>query len=252
MPGARCARGCPTIFWRALPEMHVLVTREAAAAARTAAALAVRGHDALIAPLTRTAPLPHEPFPLAIDALLLTSPNAADMFRPEAGPFLGTQVFAVGDRTAEAARAAGFRSVLSAQGDAGDLMGLVRSHLPKGAVLAYPAAEETARDLAGELARDGYAVVARKIYRSEPVERLGEAARLALAARRIDAVLHFSAAAASAYIALADAAGLSAEALAPLHLCLSERVAEPLLQHGASVRVAEKPNESALIALADA
>src|SRR5262249_30683568 len=130
-----------------------------------------------------------------------------------------------------------------------DLLQLVRGTLHEAAVLAYPSAEDTARDLAADLGRDGFAVLVRKIYRIKPEERFSGAAEAALRARGIDAVLHFSRTAATTYVAVAEAAGLTAEALAPLQLCLSKRVAEPLLQRAKDVRVAEKPNESALIAL---
>ena len=48
----------------------------------------------------------------------------------------------------------------------------------------------------------------------------------------------------------ARAAGQLANALKPVHFCLSAQVAEPLVQAGAAaIRIAERPNEAVLIAL---
>lgn len=229
--------------------MLVLVTREAAFARRTAAALAAAGHVALCEPLTRTVPLPHAPLPEGLDAILLTSPAAAAVFAGEAGAHLGTPVFAVGERTAAAARDAGFAVVHAASGDGAALSALVLARLPAGARLAYPSAARIAGDLPGALSVAGYDLVRRVVYRTEAVEGLGEATREALRGGRIDAVLHFSAAAARAYFRLAAQAGLSAEAETPRQLCLSDRIAAAVRGNAIAAIVAEKPNEQALIAL---
>ena len=47
-------------------------------------------------------------------------------------------------------------------------------------------------------------------------------------------MLHFSRRSAEAYVDAARAAGLLANALKPIHFCLSAQVAEPLAQAGAA------------------
>ena len=90
------------------------------------------------------------------------------------------------------------------------------------------------------------------IYRAIAATGLPPAAAEALASG-IDGVLHFSRRSAEAYVDAARAAGLLANALKPVHFCLSAQVAEPLAQAGAAdIRVAERPNEAALVALIDA
>jgi uroporphyrinogen-III synthase len=74
--------------------------------------------------------------------------------------------------------------------------------------------------------------------------------RDALAAGRLDGVLHFSRRTAAAYVACAAAAGIANQALAAAHYCLSRQVAEPLTAAGAgTLSVAKEPTEDALIDL---
>ena len=73
----------------------------------------------------------------------------------------------------------------------------------------------------------------------------------ALRAGRIDAVAHFSRR--SARIYLDCAAGMTEQALAPTHHCLSRQVAEPLTAAGAAqVRIAPRPTEAHLLAMIEA
>ena len=63
-------------------------------------------------------------------------------------------------------------------------------------------------------------------------------------------MLHFSRRSAESYLTCARASGILDRALAPPHYCLSQAVAEPLATAGATrIRVAERPNEAALIGL---
>jgi uroporphyrinogen-III synthase len=71
--------------------------------------------------------------------------------------------------------------------------------------------------------------------------------RAALAAGRIDAVLHYSVRTAEAFLAAATTPGLTDTSTRIRHLCLSAQVAAPLLAAGAqAVEVASEPNEPAL------
>jgi uroporphyrinogen-III synthase len=66
----------------------------------------------------------------------------------------------------------------------------------------------------------------------------------------IDAVLHYSARTAQAFIAAANAADLTDSAMKIMHFCLSRQVAVPLAAAGAStIHVAQAPNETALFTL---
>jgi uroporphyrinogen-III synthase len=112
----------------------------------------------------------------------------------------------------------------------------------------YLAGDDRAGDLAGELAATGIEVALRVVYRAVALSEFPSDVRAALTAGWLDGVLHFSRRSAATYIACAAAAGLTGEALAPVHYCLSQQVAEPLIAAGANAtRIAAEPTEAALI-----
>jgi uroporphyrinogen-III synthase len=232
--------------------VRLLLTRPEPDAQRTAAALRAQGHDVIAAPLLR--------IELAADAqigagpwaaILITSANAAAAVAANArmAELRALPVFAVGRRSAEAMGAAGFADVTSADGNVSDLARLVVTRLQPAARLLYLAGEDRAGDLTGDLRAGGFAVETTVIYRAVAATSLPPAAAQALASG-IDGVLHFSRRSAEVFVDAARAAGILANALKPVHFCLSMQVAEPLAQAGAAdIRVAELPNEAALLAL---
>jgi uroporphyrinogen-III synthase len=235
--------------------VRLLVTRPESDAERTAAALRERGNAVVTAPLLRIeaildAPIDTEHW----GAILITSANAAAALalhgRKDA--LLDVPVFAVGDRSTEAMRAAGFANVASAGGAVGDLMRLVSERLQPQAPLLYLAGEDRARDVAGALGANGFTVRTIVLYRAVLAKVLPQEASAALA-DGLDGVLHFSRRSADAYVESARAAGLLSRALEPVQFCLSEQIAAPLRRAGAAlVRVAARPNEAALIELISA
>jgi len=231
--------------------MRLLVTRPEAAGERTAARLRARGHEVVLEPLLRIeiiddAELGAGPW----QAALLTSANAVRAIAAHRrfGELAGLPAYVVGARTQAAAAAAGFDPVLSADGDLDDLValvGLANAARP----LLYLAGEERAGDLAGALQSLGWRVETTIVYRSVMVAELTPALISLLAAGRIDAVLHYSARSARAYVAALTAAGIADSSINIKHFCLSSEVAAPLLAAGArTVEVAGAPNEKALFA----
>jgi uroporphyrinogen-III synthase len=182
---------------------------------------------------------------------LITSANAALTVaaHPHFAHLRGVPVFAVGRRSAQATRAAGFTDVTSADGNVDDLLRLIAARAKPEAPLLYLAGEERSGDLAAGLGGQGHRVVTTVVYRAVAVASLPPAAAAALAGE-IAGVLHFSRRSAEAYVNAALAAGLLASALKPAHFCLSAAVAEPLARAGAArIRVAARPVEAALIEL---
>ena len=145
--------------------MRLLVTRPEQDAARTAQALRARGHTVLLAPLMRLETIEAE-FAGPFAAVLLTSANAARAVpaHRRRAELLSLAAFAVGARTAQAARESGFAQVESADGALGDLVRLA-TRLP-GERLLYLAGEDRAGDLAGDLAAHGIAVETAVVYRA--------------------------------------------------------------------------------------
>jgi uroporphyrinogen-III synthase len=250
-PAANCAVAAAPIFSNCR-DVRLLVTRPQPAAARTAAALRARGHEAIIAPLTwieilSQADLGAGPW----TAFLLTSVHALwglanQTHRAEVR---SVPVFTVGEATARAVRQHGFTNVASADGTVTDLANLVAARLQPPARILYLAGEDRAGDLAGDLRAWGFIVDMVVVYRAVTAQRLPPEAMSALS-EGIDGVLHYSRGSAEAYLEAARRSGALAGALRPAHLCLSSQAAEPLVQAGApTIQVAPKPNEAALLGL---
>lgn len=236
--------------------MAVLVTRPAPDHDKTARSLNARGLEAVVAPMLR-----FEPVPLPADlgdefgAVIITSSNALRAVAPQlAGSgLLRRPLFAVGDKTANAARESGFTKVISADGDAGDLIeviaaGVKKRIFKKSAVLLYLAAADVARDLAGDLVSRGFQVTTQTAYRMAPSGSLPREVCDAFAAHGIEAVLHYSRRSAEAFVAAARAGGVEISALAVPQCCISQQVAGVLREAGANqVTVAERPDENSLL-----
>jgi uroporphyrinogen-III synthase len=230
--------------------MRVLVTRPLPDGERTAATLRGRGYDVLVAPLMQVKPIAAD---LAGEwsAVIISSANALRAIdAPQIASLTKLPLFAVGQRSADAAREVGFRDVRSANGDARDLIRLVASQADTSATSLYLAGEDRAADLESELGKGGVRVRTVTVYKNVT---LGYPPELvdALRNRKIDAVLHFSRRSAENYMNGAKASGLEQLAQAPQHFCLSAQVAEPLRTAGVvdQITVAPEPNEAALLAL---
>ena len=229
--------------------MRVVVTRPQSDGERTAAALRARGHDVLVAPLMRVEPV-------AADlggrwgAIIVTSANAPNAIADNSArnSFNMLPLFAVGQRSAEAARHAGFTNITSAGGDVHDLVRtLVVRQADAKAPLLYLAGEDRAADLLVELSTRGIAAEMRIVYRAVTAQ-FPPALIEALKAGEVDAVMHFSRRSADNYVAGAKTADVARVALAVRHFCLSAQVAEPLVGAG-NIVVAARPDEAALFEL---
>ena len=241
--------------------MTILVTRPEPDNTTTVAALRRMGHDVLSAPMLRFEPVALQDDPdTHYGAVIVTSANALRAIAGQAGlpVLLDLPLFAVGDKTADAARDAGFAKVFSADGDAAALRDLIASkkgtakRLKSGDPLLYLAGADLARDLAGELGARGFTVVTQTTYRMAPIESLPRDIVDAFSAGKISAVLHYSRRSARAFIEAARAGGVEISALSLPQCCLSDAVAAIVRDAGATrVTVARTPDETALFALLD-
>ncbi len=223
------------------PIRRVWVTRAEPGAARTADRLTARGFTPIIAPLLALSALPDAldaaPDPAAVAALALTSPNGVEAFAPLIPRFRHHLVFAVGDATAEAARAAGFADVRSAAGDIHALARLIAAEAPPGPLLA-PGAREPAGDLPALLP-------------DRPVQRLPVYAAFethAPAPEPFDAVMLHSPRAARALASILAADLPRAASSGRIAICISEAAAAPLRPFDfAQIRIAATPDEPAML-----
>src|SRR3984957_17374261 len=104
--------------------MAVLVTRPQPDDEATAMALRARGYEVLRAPMLRFEPVAfHDDLAARSGPVIVPSANALRGIEPHlAGSrLLKLPLFAVGQRTADAARVAGFDHVIAADGDAARL-----------------------------------------------------------------------------------------------------------------------------------
>ncbi|MHB8530153.1 MAG: uroporphyrinogen-III synthase [Caulobacteraceae bacterium] len=210
----------------------VWVTRARPGAGGTARRLAARGFEPVVAPLLEV-----REFEVAVDltgvgALAFTSAAGVRAFARRSAERSLT-VFAVGDATARAARAAGFAEVASARGAVGDLAALIAA---RGGEFTGEVLHPSAAELAGSLA--GARAVA--VYETRP------AALPALLDRAsLHAVLLHSPKAARLLAGILRSSPVS-DLMA---VCLSRAVAAPLAPLPLEVRIAAKPHEEALLDL---
>lgn len=204
---------------------RILVTRAMPEAEETASLLRALGHEALIAPLRAVEGMP-TPFPdPRPDAVIATSRNALGRGVTIPAGWLVLPIFCVGEKTAEAARDAGFAHVMPAGGDAIALQAMITKSCPPGNRLAYLAGEPRGPELETALRAAGFALETLLRYRMRDLEGFPEPARAALAAGQLDATLHFSAESARAFFKRAQSADLMVAACRLRHACLSPAVA---------------------------
>jgi uroporphyrinogen-III synthase len=229
--------------------MRVLVTRPLDDARDTAAQLAVRGHEAIVAPLLSVRF--HDGHALHLDgvqALLFTSANGVRALARRTS-LRDFAVFTVGSQTAEAAREAGFTDVHNADGNVETLAETVRAAIkPKVGTLVHAAGAEAEGRLAALLSAAAFKVRTEVLYDVPAIAELPAAARDAIAADAVDAVLIFSARSAQVFVDSVGKAGLAAACASIIAVCISEAAAKPLAALVfREIRIAPKPNQISLL-----
>ncbi|GLS44827.1 uroporphyrinogen-III synthase [Methylobacterium brachythecii] len=228
--------------------MRIWVARPEPGASRTAARLRALGHEPLVEPILTVAPTGRLRPAGRFDAVLLTSAQGVSVLA-ESDLEAPVPVFAVGGRTADAARAAGLDRVHDADGDAVALARLVQSHLPVGSRLLHVAGEDRKAEPMASLVAVGYDVTPWEAYAARPVATLPEPVAEALREGSLAAALHYSRRSSETALRLAHSAGLDAPFRIVDHYSLSADVALPLVEAGIAAHfVAAQPSEDALLA----
>ena len=224
----------------------MLVTRPAPGAQATAARLAMAGFQPVVTPFLQVrACATRLPRADRLQAVVAASGNAVAL--PDA--YHALPLLAVGNATAARARAAGFATVHSADGDAADLVALASLvAAPDGGRLLLAAGHGQGSGLAAALRRAGFTVQRRAVYAAASVRRFPAPAAAAIGGG-LHAALFFSAATASAFARLlppslrgalrdTDAVVIGADAAAAL-------------QHlpWRALRVALRPTQDGILAL---
>ncbi|MGJ0427353.1 uroporphyrinogen-III synthase [Methylocystis sp.] len=225
----------------------VLVLRAAEDAARTAGKLHALECVAVISPVLEfvatDAIIPCGEY----DAVIVTSAKGVE-FAGDARPLRAAPLHAVGEKTAEAARARGFQPDIVA-GNAEAIVPLLLERYQRPADFLYLAARDRQNVLEAGLRAAGHEVQTVEVYEARAAQSLTAEALAAIAARRVTAALHYSRRSAEIFLQLAQAAGV-ADALRDMtHVALSEHVAAPLRRLGLETLVAAKPDEEHLLSL---
>ncbi|WP_350335650.1 uroporphyrinogen-III synthase [Coralliovum pocilloporae] len=236
--------------------MTVLITRPEPGATQTASRLRALGFDVMLEPLFRI--VFETPTTRPIDdyaAVLFTSRNGVDGLSRLYAPSTLSRLtaFAVGDRTAETARQAGFDTCHSASGTAHDLHDLIVSSIKDSEKpLLYAAGRDRTGDIEQRLKASGLEVDLAEFYRTEPSPALAPATITALTQGRIDSVLLYSRRTAEQFFRLAEQADIYDGLGSVNFLCLSETICDYVKGKGHfSCRIAANPDETSLLSLLD-
>lgn len=236
--------------------LNILVTRPRSESEVFALTLAMRGHDAVQAPLLDIVPDETASVDLdGVQALLFTSINGVRSFA-RVSTARNVPAYCVGDATAQAARDMGFRDVHSAGGDVVALANLVRMDLaPSEGALLHVSGSAVAGDLAGDLGGDRYDVRRVQLYRQDTARDLPDAAAEALKSGTLDAITFFSPRTAATFVQLVRKADLLDTLKNVSALGLSQAALDAARVEGAhwkSERAASQPTEAALLDVIDA
>jgi len=230
--------------------MRILITRPAEDGAEIAARLAGLGHQGMVAPLL-VPRYDQGPAPdlSGVQAVLITSANGVRALA-RATARRDLPVFAVGPQTSAQALRAGFGDVRNADGDAHALARCARQWAaPDKGALLHVCSTQAPGTLAALLQDAGFCVRRAPLYRIEAAADLPDAVLQALRAGHLDAAMFFSPRSAAVFRdCLQRHDGALAGPLAAL--CISAPAAAALAPLAfAAVRIAERPNQDAMLAL---
>jgi uroporphyrinogen-III synthase len=231
--------------------MRLLITRPQEDAIAIAKILRTLGHAPIIAPLM-TVQLREGPVLTleGVQGVLATSANGVRAFSQRT-PRRDLPVYAVGPQTAESARSAGFKKVLSAEGDSNALVEFVgQSADPSKGMLLHAAGSETAGRVRQALQAKGFTVETDVLYDAVPVTALPQNALEVLKDGTLQGVLLFSPRSAKTFATLVTEAKVAPACEKLDAYCISAATAAALTPLTfARVAVAGVPNQNAMIGL---
>ena len=231
--------------------MRLLITRPQEDAIAIAKILRALGHAPIIAPLMAVQFREGPALTLeGVQAVLATSANGVRAIAQRT-PRRDLAVYAVGPQTAESARGAGFKKVLSAEGDSNALVEFVGENAdPAKGVLLHAAGAETAGRMKQALQAKGFTVETDVLYDAVPVTALPENALDVLKDGTLQGVLLFSPRSAKTFATLVTEAKVASACEKLEAYCISAATAAALTPLSfARVAVAGVPNQNAMISL---
>jgi len=233
--------------------VRVLVTRAWEDARRTADALAGRGHEAVVAPMSEIRQFETaEPDLANVQAILATSSNGVRAFASRCTR-RDIRMLTVGESTAATARSAGFANVSSADGDSAALAAMIRRALnPAAGALLHVTGRGRGAGLRRELADAGFECRIWELYDVMPDGAFPDRVIEAFRRDAIDAILVLSPESGRILAGALRAGGVASKCERVIACCISESAAEKIqdIEFG-SIRIAERPTLDAVLAILD-
>lgn len=226
----------------------ILVTRPFEEAKSTAEKLENMGHTVITAPMIIIEPVSFE-IPEDDRSLVITSKNGARLGLANIGN-KERPIFAVGEQTAQEARALGFSNITVGPGTARQLIPvLLEAGISHKRKYAYLCGNVVSYNIADALEAEGIDAVNTVTYQSREIRSFSAGVQEALEAGEIHTTLFYSPRAATTFEEATAEYGRSDWLGKMDAVCLSERVAANLIGPWRSVRHAIIPTEKALFSL---
>jgi uroporphyrinogen-III synthase len=206
------------------------------------------GHEPVVSPALVIEPIAFSLDETGVQALLFTSAAGVRALGKRDLPAL-----AVGDGTAEAARALGYQDVRSANGAAANLIEMAKGLDPAAGAMVHVSGEDVATNVAEAIEDAGFRAARVTVYRARPATSLSPQAINLLTRDSLTSVVMFhSARGAESFCRLAEANGLRAQAARMIAVCIGGRSAEIAAAFDfKQILVASAPRETALLTLVD-
>lgn len=210
----------------------LLVTRPQPGADQTAARLSALGIEPLVLPFTEMVGIPHQLAGAASNdavAIIVTSANAL-RFADEKllNQLKHLTVYAVGDATKDAALEKNFSKVVSADGDARDLIELVSERLKQNECIIYLCGETRSDDIEIELGKLGFIITVVETYQTNKVSQLTYSLQELIEDHSLDGALLYSSISASIFGELWSQRPTRNLSVIPTIFCISERAKSAL------------------------
>ena len=186
--------------------------------------------------------LPVGPF----EAVAATSAQALQ--HAQLNSVLHLPLYAVGETTAAAGRAAGFENVRIACGSASSIAALIREGAPQASRILYICGKVRRPELESALAHAGFQVTAAETYDAIVIEYSESELGSILGAVNLDAVTLMSAQAAALFSLIVKGGECASLFKSAEMICFSQRIADELAIQGARrVAVTKQATEEALL-----
>lgn len=234
----------------------ILVTRPQPGADQTARRLSGLGIEPLVLPFTEMVKLVHRLDDAVLknaDAVVVTSANAlrhAD--KRMLNKLKHLPVFTVGDATKDAALDKGLSNVVSANGDAHDLSGLVTERLKPNSSIVYLCGKTRTDDIEMNFAKAGFKIWSVETYQTIKVSQLTYKLGQLMEHHTLDGVLLYSGISAHIYSEVWSDRTAGKSIAIPMSFCISERAKatlSPALQ--SQVIVCSQPRDDVMIETVD-